>query len=63
MKDGTVASSQQFRQGDIITEIGGTPVTSVAEFFLLYTSLKKGEELEIVYYRNGKKYDKKVKVV
>lgn len=63
VKDGTVASSQQFRQGDIITEIGGTPVTSVAEFFLLYTSLKKGEEVEIVYYRNGKKYDKKVKVV
>ncbi|MBO4324034.1 MAG: serine protease [Lachnospiraceae bacterium] len=63
VKDGTIASSHQFRQGDIITEIGGRAVTSVEEFFLFYTSLTKGEEVEIVYYRNGKKNEKKIKIV
>lgn len=60
--DGSVAQVQQFRQGDIITELGGEPVTSVEEFFHLFTSYEKGDEMKITYYRNGKKFEKKWKV-
>ena len=58
----TTASAQLFRKGDIITEIGGTPITSVEEFFSLYTTYRKGADLKMTFYRNGKKYEKSWKI-
>ncbi|MBO4697726.1 MAG: serine protease [Lachnospiraceae bacterium] len=63
VSEGGIAASQQFRQGDIITMIDTTPVTSVEEFFLMYTGYSRGDEITITYYRNGKKYEKKMKVM
>ena len=62
VQDGSVAQVQQFRQGDIITELDGTPVTSVGEFFMLFTAYQKGDDIKVTYYRNGKKFEKKWKV-
>lgn len=56
--ENSAAAAQKFRQGDIITAIDDTPVTSVEEFFSIYSTYKKGEEIKIEFYRNGKEQKK-----
>ena len=58
----SVAASQMFRQGDIITHLSGAAVTSVEEFFSIYTSYHKGEDIEVTFYRNGKEMKKSFKI-
>lgn len=62
VKEESVAAEHQFRKGDILTKLDGVPVTSVEEFFLLYTNHAQGDEIEVQYYRNGKEMKKSWKI-
>lgn len=56
---GSTAASQEFRKGDIIVKLDGCPITSVEEFFSVYSTYKRGEDIEATFYRNGKEMKKK----
>lgn len=54
VEDGSPASSAGFEKGDIILELGGQKITSLAEFrYYLYKHLA-GETVEVKYLRGGK---------
>ena len=57
--EGSAAQKQEFRKGDIIVKLSGEPVTAVEEFFAIYTSYKRGEDIEVTFYRNGREMKKK----
>ena len=56
------AFEQEFRQGDIITEILEQPIVDAANFYTLFTSFKEGEEITVTFQRNGKEMTKTWKV-
>lgn len=57
--EGSTAMKQEFRKGDIIVKLDSLPVTAVEEFFSIYTSYKRGEDIEVTFYRNGREMKKK----
>ena len=54
------ASAAGLKKGDVILSLGGTKITTIAEFRYELYKHKAGEEVELEYYRNKKV--KKVKV-
>lgn len=59
INEGSTAAGQEFRKGDIIVKLDGQPVTAVEEFFSIYTRYKRGEQIEAIFYRNGREMKKK----
>ena len=60
---GSPAAKAGLQKGDVVVELGGEKVKSVAEFrYSLYTH-KIGEEITIKYFRNDELKETKVKLV
>lgn len=62
VNEGSQAFAQEFRQGDIITEISGQPIVDAEGFYSIFTSFKRDEEITIVFRRNGKEMTKTWKI-
>jgi Zn-dependent M28 family amino/carboxypeptidase len=51
--DGKPASKAGLQQGDIITQLGETPVSSVKEYMNVLSQFSKGDQTTVIFTRNG----------
>lgn len=61
VEEGTPASNNGFEKGDVIVEVEGIKVKSVAHFRYLIYKYEVGDTVEIKYYRDNEYKTKKVK--
>lgn len=60
--DNTPASSSKLQKGDVITEINGVKIKSVAHFRFVLYKYSVGEEITVKYNRSGKENSVKIKL-
>ena len=54
VEDGSSADEAGLKKGDIITKFNGTDISTSAQLVKAKKDLKAGDEVEVVYVRNGK---------
>lgn len=57
------AHKQGLKQGDVVTECNGTPVSSVEEVNVIKSTFQAGDSLELKIYRGGKYLDMEIRLV
>ncbi len=62
VKPDSPAYRDEFRRGDLITGIGEHDIYFASQFFTVLNRYVPGQEVEITYYRNGKKMVKTVEI-
>ncbi len=58
--ENSVAYENEFRKGDIILSVGDRQIYYASQFGMLVQSLEQGQQVEIAFYRNGKKMTKTI---
>jgi putative serine protease PepD len=59
---GTPAANAGLKAGDVITELGGVPITSYDDLSAVINSHKPGDTISLTYQRNGTSHTVKVKL-
>jgi len=62
VRPGTPADRAGLRVGDVITALGGHPVSRANDVHRLVSELPKGRDLPLVYVRSGKRQDTSVRL-
>ncbi len=60
VEDRSAAMEAGIEEGDVIVAINGAPTTNTAQLQEAIAKCSPGDTITITYYRDGKKYDKKV---
>jgi len=60
LTDSSPAAKAGLLPGDVITQIGGRPVATPAELVERLRTRKPGDEVEVIYYRMGKRQETRV---
>ncbi len=63
VNEGSDAKKQGLRVGDVILEVNGIPVTTVAEINAIKEGLQVGDPLDLVIWREGKTLDITIRLV
>lgn len=62
VRSGSPAYGNEFRRGDIITRIGDHDIFFASQFFTVLNNYLPGQEIEITFYRNGRKMVRTVEI-
>jgi glutaredoxin 3 len=62
VRPGSPADRAGLRQGDVITALGGQPVTQAADLHRLIPQMPKGRDVSLTYVRNGQERDALVRL-
>ena len=62
VRPGSPADRAGLRQGDVITALGGQPVTRAADLHQLIPQMPKGRDVSLTYVRNGQERDALVRL-
>lgn len=63
VNEGSDAKKQGLREGDVILEVNGVAVTTVAEVNLMKEDLQVGDTIDLTVYREGKTFDMTIALV
>ncbi len=63
VNDGSDAKKQGLREGDVILEVNGIAVTSVAEVNVIKEGLQVGDTIDLTVYREGKTFEMTIALV
>jgi S1-C subfamily serine protease len=62
VRPGSPADRAGLRQGDVITALGGQPVSRAADLHQLIPQMPKGRDVSLTYVRNGRERDALVRL-
>ena len=63
IRDGSDALNRDIRVGDIITEVNGTPVSTVDEINTIKNQLQVGDTITLTIYRDGETFEEELTLV